>query len=457
MITTVEQLGGNKVKIHFEADAETFESCVQAAYLKNRGRVQVPGFRRGKAPRRMIENMYGESIFYDDALQAVFPDAYEAAVAEHKLDVVDRPVWDVEQMGGGQPLLFTAEVYVRPEVKLGAYKGLHVHRHAHPVTSADVDAKLAEAREKVSRLVDVEDRPAATGDIVALDYAGTVDGTAFPGGTAQGSSITIGSGQFIPGFEEQLVGLQAGEEKDISVTFPKDYHAEDLAGKDAMFHIKINGIQFKELPEMDDDFARDVSEFDTLDAYKADIRAKLEADAAAHTAQHFENDAVQAAVDNAQVDDIPESMISRQTDSLVRDFEMRLAYQGLRLEDFIKYSGQSEQDMRERYREEAARQVKTQLTLDAIRKAEGIEPTEDDVEQALTKYAEQAQKSLDEFKATLQDDDLEYIRSSLATEQTVALITGSAIPEEEDHDDHDDDHGAPGPKPKRARAAKKEA
>ncbi len=450
MITsTIENLGNNKVKIRFEADAETFERGMQASYLKNKGRVNVPGFRKGHAPRKMIESMYGEAIFYDDAFDAVFPEAYEQAISEHKLDVVSRPDVDIEKIGGGQPMVFVAEVYVRPDVKLGQYKGLKVTKHEHPVTDDAVSQKMDEAREKVSRMVDVEDRAVKDGDIVSMDYLGTVDAVAFPGGTAEKQSLTIGSGQFIPGFEEQMVGMKIGEERDLKVTFPKEYHAEELAGKDANFHVKLHGIQRKELPELDDDFARDVSEFDTLAAYKADIRAKLEADAAEHAAQHFENAAVEAAVANAEVE-IPEPMIERQIDAMLRDFEMRLAYQGLRMEDFLKYTGGTPEQMRAQYHEQAEQRVKTQLVLDAIRKAEGIEPTETETDAEIQKYADQGGKSIEEFKATLKPDDIEYFKDAVAVDKVVSLIKDSAVVDLCDHD-HDE------PKKPAKKAAKTDA
>ena len=440
MITTIEKLAGNKVKIRFEADAEVFEQGMQAAYNKNRGRVQVPGFRKGRAPRKVIERMYGEGIFYDDAFEHIFPDAYEQAVKEHDVAAVGQPEVDIEQIGAGQPCVFTVEVYVRPEVKLGQYKGLEVPKHEHPVTDADVEAQVEQAREKVSRIEDVADRPAAEGDIVNIDYAGTVDGVAFEGGTAQGHALTIGSGQFIPGFEEQVVGMSVGEEKDLGVTFPAEYHAAELAGQAAVFHVKVNGIQVKELPEMDDDFVRDVSEFDTVDEYKADIRAKLEDDAEKHIDQAFESAAITAAVAQAEVD-VPPPMTERQMDSIARDFEMRLMYQGLRLEDFLKYTGQTREVWREQYRAQAEQRVKTTEVIDAICAAEKLEASQDDIDAEMRDYAEQGKQSLEEFKATLSEDDLAYFADVARAKKAVALIKETAIPVPEEHDhDHDHDH-----------------
>ncbi len=452
MITTVEKLSSNKVKIRFEADAETFEKGIAQAYLKLRGRINVPGFRKGKAPRKLIENMYGESFFYEEALEALFPDAYEQAIKEHDLHTVDRPSLDVEKMEAGEPLVFTAEVFVRPEVKLGAYKGLEVPKHEHPVTDEDVEKRIEADREKVSRMLDIEDGAVQDGDIVTLDYAGTVDGVAFAGGTAEQQKLTIGSGQFIPGFEEQMAGMKIGEERDLKVAFPKEYHAEELAGKDAVFHTKVHGIQRKELPALDDDFVRDVSEFDTVDAYKADIRAKLEADAAEHIKNAFENAAIDAAVENAELD-VPEPMVQRQVDNMVRDFEMRLMYQGLRLQDFLQYTGQTPESLREQYHEQALLRVKGNLVLEAIAKAEGVEASDAEIDAEMTKYAEQSQKSLEDFKTGLSEDDRAYFEDVTKVNKVIKLLTDTAIPVAEHHD-HAHEDGEE--KPKRTRRSKKE-
>ncbi len=442
MITTVEKLSTNKVKIRFEADAQTLEAGMQKAYLKLRGRINVPGFRKGKAPRKMIENMYGEGFLYEEALEAIFPDAYEAAVKEHELITVDRPSVDIEQIQTGEPLIFSAEVFVRPEVTLGEYKGIEVPKHEHLVTEADVDRKVEEARERVSRMVEVDDRPVQNGDTVELDYAGSVDGVAFAGGTAEHQTLSIGSNQFIPGFKEQMIGMAVGEERDLSVTFPAEYHAEELAGKEAVFHVKVHGIQVKELPAVDDDFVKDVSEFDTVDAYKADIRAKMDADNAEHIKQAFENAAIDAVVNNATID-VPEPMVERQVDRLVRDFEMRLMYQGMRMEDFLRYTGGDMQSVRGQYHEQALRNVKAELVLDAICKAEMIEAAQSEIDAEMQRYAEQGKKSLEEFKQTLSEQDLTYFGDMAKVQKALDLITSSAVPvaeKHDHHDDHDQDH-----------------
>ena len=427
MVTSVEKLPGNKAKIRFEADVEAFEQGIQKAYVKLRGRVQIPGFRKGKAPRRMIENMYGEAFFYDEALEVLFPDAYEAAVQEHGLRVVDRPSVEVEQIEGGKPLIFTAEVFVYPEVALGEYKGLKVPKQERLVTDEDIDRQVQAAREKVSRMLDIEDGVVEQGDLVTLDYAGTVDGVAFDGGTAQGQQLSIGSGQFIPGFEEQMIGMGVGEERDLKVAFPAEYHAPELAGKDAVFHAKVHAIQRKELPEVDDDFVRDVSEFDTVDAYKANIRATLEAEAAEQVKNAFENACIEAAVERAALE-VPEPMVERRIDGLIRDFEMRLMYQGMRMEQFMQYSGQTPETLRERYREQALARAKAEVVLEAIAKAEGIEPTEADIDAEVQRYAEGRQQSLEEIKKTLSESDNEYFADAAKVAKVLALLTESAIP-----------------------------
>lgn len=425
MTISVEKLSSNKVKISFDIEAEKFEEAMQKSYLKNRGRVNVPGFRKGKAPRKLIENMYGEGVFYDDAFEALFPEAYDKAVEENALEPVDRPNVDIQQIGSGKNLKFTAEVFVRPDVTLGEYKGLKVERHEHPVTDEQVDAQVEQARQRAAREISVEDRAVQDDDIVNLDYAGTVDGVAFEGGAAKGQRLTIGSGQFIPGFEEQMVGMQIGEEKDLSVKFPEEYHAKELAGKDAVFHVKVNSITVRELPELDDDFAKDVSEFDTLDAYKQDIRAKLEAESKEHCDAEFENALVDAAVANATLD-VPGAMIERQIDGMLRDFQMRLAYQGMRLEDFMKYTGQGIEELRTQYREQADKRVRAELVLQAIKKAEGIEATDEEVEAEIAKFAEEGKKTVEEFKASLKPEDIDYLKDSIGIRKTVDMLKAAA-------------------------------
>ncbi|MDO4484905.1 MAG: trigger factor, partial [Clostridia bacterium] len=395
MSYTYEKVSSNKAKLSFVVDAQKFEEAVQKAYLKMRGRINVPGFRKGKAPRKMIETMYGEGVFYDDALEIIFPEVYEEAIEAEKLDVVDRPDVDVQEIGAGQDLKFTAEVYVRPDVTLGDYKGLTVEVSKEEVTEDAINARIEQDRQKVARTMDVEDRPVQEGDTVNLDYAGSVDGVAFEGGTAAAQTLTIGSHQFIPGFEEQMVGMAIGEEKDLNVTFPEQYHAEDLAGKAAVFHVKVNSIQATELPELDDDFAADVSDFTNFADYRESIVKELTDRAAKNNEVMVENALVEKAVANAQVD-IPNAMIERELDYIMRETEMRMAYQGIRMEDFMKYTGQTMEQVRAMYRPEAETRTKTQLVLDAIRKAEGTEPTDEEVAVQVKEQAERMGQAVED-------------------------------------------------------------
>jgi trigger factor len=430
MSYTYEKISGNKAKLTFVVPAETFDKALQSAYLKNRGKIMVPGFRKGKAPRKVIETMYGESVFYDDALEAVFPDVYSEAVDAEKLEVVDRPeLKSVDQIGEGKELKFVCEVFVRPDVTLGDYKGLTVEVEKQVVTDADIDARIEEDRKKGARTIDVEDRPVADGDTVGLDYAGTVDGVAFAGGTAEGQTLVIGSHQFIPGFEEQMVGMNIGEEKDLNVKFPEEYHAEDLAGKDAVFHVKVNSISKVEMPELDDDFAADVSEFNTFADYKASIVKELEERAEKNNEISVENALVEKAVANASMD-VPEAMINEQLDYMVREMQMRMAYQGLRMEDYLKYTGQTMDQVRGMYRNEAEHRVHIELTLNAIRKVEGIEPTDEDVEKQIAEQAERLNKDVEEFKKTLTDEQRKYLSDTAAIQKVVDLMKTDCTVEE---------------------------
>lgn len=425
MSTTVEKIASNKVKMSFDIDAAKFDEAMNKAYLKVRGQVNIPGFRKGRAPRKLIENMYGEAVFYDEAFELVFDEVYGPAVEENKVEVVDRPEIDIQEIGSGKNLKFTVEVFVKPDVTLGDYKGVAVKKETTEVTDAQVDAKVEEERAKQGAEVPVDDRPVKEGDTVNLDYAGTLDGVAFAGGTAQGQTLKIGSGSFIPGFEEQMVGMNVGEEKDLNVTFPEQYHAEELAGKAVVFHVKVNSITETQLPELDDDFAKDISEFDTLAEYKASIRAKLEADAAERDANNFTNAVITKVVENATVE-IPEAMIERQIDSMMRDFEYRLAGNGLKLADFIKYTGQDEKTFRAGYRDQAERSVKAHLVLEAIEKAEAIDATEEQVDEQIAKFAPQTGKTLEELKASFSEADREYFKADAIRDNCIKFLCDNA-------------------------------
>lgn len=427
MSSTMEKVSSNKVKLRIELDAEAFDKAIQTAYLKTRGRINVPGFRKGKAPRKLIERMYGESIFYEEAFDEVFPDLYEAAIKENDIKAVGRPDVDIEKIGGGEPLVVSAEVYTYPEVTLGEYKGLTVEKPDDSVDAEAVDQEIGRVRERNAREEEVEDRPVKDDDIVTLDYSGSVDGVKFDGGTAEGQTLTIGSGQFIPGFEEQLVGMKIGEERDITVTFPTEYHAEELAGKEAVFHVKVHGIRVRELPELDDEFAKDVSEFDTLEEYKADIRRKLSDEAEKRANAQYETELVDAAVENATMD-VPPPMVERQIDSMLNDMAMRMAYQGIRMEDFLKYTGQSIDELRTQYRDDAEKRVKGELVIEAIRKAESVEPSQEEIDDVTRRYAEQSGKELDAFRDGLTDEQKEYIREDAATIAVLEYLKREAKP-----------------------------
>lgn len=425
MSTTVEKISSNKVKLSFDVESAKFDEAMTKAYLKVRGQVTIPGFRKGKAPRKMIENMYGEGVFYDEAFELIFDQVYGPAVEENKIEVVDRPEIEIQEIGSGKNLKFTCEVFVKPDVTLGEYKGVVVKKETTIVTDVEVDARVEEERNKQATEIEVEGRAVAEGDTVNLDYAGSVDGVAFAGGTAQDQTLKIGSGSFIPGFEEQMIGMNIGEEKDLEVTFPEQYHAEELAGKAAVFHVKVNSITETQLPALDDDFAKDISEFDTLDEYKADIRAKLEAQAAERDNNEFTNAVIEKVLENASVE-IPEAMIERQIDSMMRDFEYRLMGNGFKLDDFLKYTGSDMQALRENHRGQAIKSVKAHLVLEAIEKAEGIEATEEQINKQLEAFASQTGKTIEEFKATLSESDIEYFKADAIRDNCVAFLRDNA-------------------------------
>ena len=426
MTTTFEKLSSNKVKLGFVVESEKFEQGIKAAYNKMKGRIQIPGFRKGKAPMKVIENFYGKEVFYEDAFDAIFPDIYQAALKEHDVHVVDRPELNVEQIARGQELKFTVEVFVRPDVELGEYKHLGIVKTVDEVTDDDVMAEIERARDRASRWVEITDRPAKLDDQVNIDYAGFDGDVQFDGGTAEKHDLILGSGSFIPGFEEQLVGKSVGEECEVNVTFPEDYHAKELAGKPVVFKVKINGIREKEVPALDEDFVKEASETaDTVDEYKAEIRANLEKAADSRAETSFENEVIETICENAKVD-IPEAMIEDQIDNMLRDMEMRMAYQGIKLDDYFKYTGQTREQVREMYRAQAEERVKTQLVMEAVRKAENIEATDEETDAEIAKYAEQNKKTLDEFKKVLSDDDRKLFADGAAMQKTLDFIKANA-------------------------------
>ncbi len=426
MSTTVEKISSNKVKLSFDIDAAQFDAAMDKAYIKVRGQVTIPGFRKGRAPRKMIENMYGgEGVFYDEAFELIFDEVYGPTIDENKLEVVDRPQVDIQQIGTGKNLQFTCEVFVKPDVTLGEYKGVEVKREHTLVTEDEVNAEIEKERNKQAAEVSVDNRAVAEGDTVNLDYSGSVDGVKFAGGTAEAQTLKIGSHTFIPGFEEQMVGMNIGEEKDLEVTFPEEYHAKELAGKKAVFHVKVNGITETQLPALDDDFAKDISEFDTLDEYKADVRAKLEAQAAERDNNAFTNAVIEKVMENATVE-IPEAMVERQIDSMVRNFEARLAQQGLKLADFIKYTGQDEKSFRNQYREQAEKSVRANLVLEAVENAENFEATEEEIDAEIVKFAGQIGQDVENLKKNLTEGDREYFKADVIRDKAVKFLCDNA-------------------------------
>ncbi|MBR1560116.1 MAG: trigger factor [Clostridia bacterium] len=426
MTTTFEKLSSNKVKLGFVVEPEKFSEGLKTAYNKMKGRISIPGFRRGKAPMKVIENYYGEGVFYEDALDAIFPEIYEAGLKEHDVHAVDRPEITVDQIGRGKELKFTVEVFVRPDVKLGEYKNLGIVKTVDEVTDDDVSAEIERARDRASRWVEINDRPAKLDDQVNIDYQGFDGDVQFDGGTAQGHDLILGSGSFIPGFEDQLVGKSVGDECEVNVTFPEDYHAKELAGKPVVFKVKVNDIREKEVPALDDDFVKEASETaDTVDEYKAEIRANLEKAADSRGETAFENEVIETICDNAEVD-IPAAMIEDQIDSMMREMEMRMAYQGIKMDDYFKYTGQTREQMRDVYRQQAEERVKTQLVIEAVRKAEGITATDEETDAEIQKYAEQNKQSLEDFKKMLSDADKTYFADAAATRKVFDFLKANA-------------------------------
>lgn len=422
--TTLEKLDNNKVKLTIHVGQDSFEEGMQKSYLKNRKSISIPGFRKGKVPRKVIEQYFGESILYEDAINEVFPPAYDQAVKETGIEPVDRPELDIVQIGSGQDFIFTAEVTVKPEVELGQYKGFEVDRVEYIVTDEEVEERIKQTLEQNARWVSVEDRPVKTGDRVILDYSGSIDGELFEGGTAEKQNLEIGSGHFIPGFEEQMVGMELGEEKDLKVTFPEEYHAEELKGKEATFHVKLHEIKEKELPDLDDEFAKDVSEFDTLDEYRADIKQKLEKNAEERSNTELKNNLIDLAVNNAKVD-IPDVMVDFELDNMLRDIDNQLRYNGLNIESYLKIANTSIDDFRAQYKDDAYNRVKTQLVIEAIGKAENIEVSEEDYEKQYELLAKQYNQEVETIKKSLQGG-LEHLENSIIAEKTIELLVDEA-------------------------------
>ena len=424
MNSKLEKIEKNTATLEIEVSEEQFEKGIQKAYKKNVGRFNIPGFRKGKAPRVIIERYYGEGVFYEDAINEVCPEAYQAAVDQHKLHPVDRPEIDIVQLEKGKPFIFKAIVTVKPEVVLGDYKGIRVEKKEYPVTDEDVDKELESMRNANARMVAVEGRPAQKGDMVIIDYKGFIGEEQFEGGTAENQAVVLGSEYFIEGFEDQLIGAKAGDSVEVKVTFPENYQAKHLAGKEAVFKVDVKEIKEKELPVLDDEFAKDVSEFDTLEDLKKDIRKKLE-ERAAHRAKHEIEDEVIKKVTELSEIDIPEVMIEKQIDSMVRDFELQLMYQGLKLEGYLDHFKKSMEEFRNELRNEATERVRTQLTLEKVSQVEGITASEEELDKEIGEMAKRyRQENIEKFKKSLGEDELKYIRESIIIRKTVDLLVG---------------------------------
>jgi trigger factor len=421
MKSKVENIEKNVVKLTIELEAEVFNDSLKKAYQKNRGRYTIPGFRKGKAPMNFIERYYGESVFYEEAFNIACPEAYEKAIEENSLEPVSRPELDVEQIEKGKDLIFTAKITVKPEVKLGEYKGLKVEKEAVNITDKDVQEELEKIQDKNARLITAEDRVVKDKDTLNIDFEGFVDDEPFEGGSAKGYTLVVGSGTFIPGFEEQLIGAETGKEIDVNVTFPEEYHSEDLKGKEAVFKVVVNEIKEKILPEINDEFAQDVSEFDTLEEYKADIKEKLLKEAQESAEKKYEDDIVKKAVENAEID-IPEIMVEHQLNNILNRLNMTLRYQGMDLNSYINMVGTDEETFRNGYRDTAVLDVRTQLVLEKIGKEEKVDATEEDVEAEIAETAEKYKQSVEDFKKHLQDDDIEYIKDTVITKKIIKLI-----------------------------------
>ena len=425
MSVQVENLEKNMAKLTIEVSAEELEKAIQGAYLKQKNKINMPGFRKGKAPRAMIEKMYGVGNFYEDAANALIPEAYSKAVDESGLDIVSQPSIDVVQLESKKPFIFTAEVAVKPEVTLGEYKGLEVPKADLEVSEEDIAAELKKEQETNSRIVDVDDRAAENGDTVKLDFEGFVDGEAFAGGKGDDYPLVIGSNSFIPGFEEQLIGAKIGEPVEVNVTFPEEYQAEELAGKPAVFKCKINKIEMKELPELDDDFAKDVSEFDTLEEYKADIKENLAKKKAEDAKRAKEDAAVNKAVENAEME-IPEPMIENQVNQMIDDFARRMQAQGLSMEQYVQITGSTPDMMREQMKPQALQRIQSRLVLEKIAEVENIQIPDERLDEEIAKMAEMYKMEADKLKELMGDYEKEQMKKDMAVQEAVTLIAEAA-------------------------------
>ena len=421
MSVQVEKLEKNMAKLTVEVSAEDFKAAIKKAYNKTKNRFAIPGFRKGKASQAVIEKMYGEAVFYEDAADEAINSTYAEAMKESGLDIVSRPEITVEQIGKDQAFIYSALVAVKPEVTLGEYKGVEVEKADAAVTAEDVEAELKRVQEQNARLLTVEDRPVADGDQTVIDFEGFVDGKGFEGGKAEDYPLTIGSHSFIDTFEEQLIGKNIGEECEVNVTFPTEYHAAELAGKPAMFKVTVKEIKVKELPALDDEFASEVSEFDTLDEYKQDIEKKLQERKEKAAASQNEDRVVAKVVENASME-IPEKMIDAQVDNMLRETAQRMQSQGLSMDLYMKYTGMTADQMKDQMRPEAVKRIQTRLVLEAVVKAENIETSEEKLDEEIAKMAEAYKMEADKLKSYMTDSDKDQMKQDLAVQAAVDLL-----------------------------------
>ena len=426
MSLQVEKLEKNMAKLTIEVSAEDLDKAMEKAYQKQKSRISLPGFRKGKAPRKMIESMYGKGVFMEDAVNSLVPQEYTKALGECDLEIVSQPEINVTQMEPGKALIFTADVAVKPEVTLGDYKGVEVPKSEIAVTDEEVDAEVKKEQDKNARTVAVEDRAAANGDITTIDFEGFVDGVAFDGGKGTDYALTLGSGTFIPGFEDQLVGANTGDHVEVKVTFPEEYQAKELAGKEAVFQCDVKKIETKEVPELDDEFAKDVSEFDTLAEYKEDVKKKLteKKEKEARTAK--ENAAVDKAIENAQMD-IPELMTKTECRQMMDDFSRRMQQQGLSMEQYFQFTGQSMDKMMEDMKPQALKRIQTRLVLEKVAEAENIQPSEEEITEEIQKMADAYKMEADTIREAIGESGLEQMKKDMAVQKAVTVIADAAV------------------------------
>lgn len=426
MSVQVENLEKNMVKLTIEVSAEEFGKAIQGAYNKQKSKISIPGFRKGKVPQAMVEKMYGAGIFYEDAANSLIPEHYSKAAAESGLDIVSQPEINVVQIEKGKDFIFTAEVAVKPEVTLGEYKGLEVPKADLEVTEEEITAELTKEQDKSARTITVEDRASRNGDTVTIDFEGFVDGVAFDGGAGKDYPLTLGSNSFIPGFEDQLVGKNTGEEVEVNVTFPEDYNAEELKGKAAVFKCTIHKIEAKELPELDDEFAQDVSEFDTLEEYKADIKANLEKKKETEAKRAKEDAVVEKAIENAAMD-IPEAMINTQVNQMVDDFARRIQSQGLTMEQYMQFTGSTIEAIQDQMKPQAVKRIQSRLVLEKVAEVENLEVSEEKLNDEIKNLAEMYKMEVEKFQDLIGDYEKEQMKKDLAVQEAVSFLAENAV------------------------------